>query len=253
MEKKVALITGATSGIGKATAHLLAQNNFDLILTGRRKERLEVLKEQLEHLNASVIVLPFDIRNNDETVSAISSIPGHFKKRISVLINNAGLAAGRDSFQNGLLSDWEQMIDTNIKGLLYISRLIVPLFIENKNGHIINIASIAGKEVYENGNVYCATKHAVDALSRSMRIDLFRHDIQVTNVAPGAVETEFSLVRFKGDKETADKTYEGFQPLTGEDIAEVILFAVTRPPHVSINDILITPKAQGNATSFNRK
>lgn len=250
MEKKVALITGASSGIGKATAALFAKNNFDLILTARREERLEELKSTL---NTNVHILCFDIRDNEATNKAFSEIPMDFKERLSLLVNNAGLAAGKDNFNDASLDDWEQMIDTNIKGLLYITKLVTPLFIKKQDGHIINIASTAGKEVYENGNVYCATKHAVDALSKAMRMDLFRHNIQVTNIAPGAVETEFSLVRFKWDEELATNTYIGYQPLIAEDVAEVILFAANRPAHVSINDIVITPKAQGSATLFHKK
>lgn len=253
MEKKVALITGATSGIGKATAQLLAKNDFDLIITGRRKERLETLKTELESDGTAICALSFDIRNQAETEWAFNSISDDFRNRLTVLINNAGLAAGKDLFNDASLSDWEQMIDTNIKGLLYISKLITPIFIAKQDGHIINIASTAGKEVYESGNVYCATKHAVDALSKAMRMDLFRHNIQVTNIAPGATDTEFSLVRFKGNQAIADKMYQGFQPLTGEDIAQTILFTLSRPAHVSINDIVITPKAQASAYLFDRK
>lgn len=254
MENKVALITGATSGIGKATAEILAKNGFDLILTGRRSDRLESLKNDLTtRFSCQIHLSNFDIRDNAATTQAFNEIPASFKSRITTLINNAGLAAGRDPIQDGLLSDWEQMIDTNIKGLLYITKLVAPLFIEKQDGHIINIASIAGKEVYANGNVYCATKHAVDALSRSMRIDLNPYNIQVTNIAPGAVETEFSLVRFKWNEDQANSTYIGYEPLTGEDIAETVLFAINRPSHVSINDIVITPKAQGSSTLFNKK
>jgi 3-hydroxy acid dehydrogenase / malonic semialdehyde reductase len=253
MERKVALITGASSGIGKATAQLFAKNNYDLILTARRKERLVELKKELKLCGVSIYISAFDIRDIKETKEAFDAIPVELKKRLSILINNAGLAAGKEDFNTALLTDWEQMIDTNIKGLLYITKLVTPLFIEKQDGHIINMASTAGKEVYENGNVYCATKHAVDALSKAMRMDLFRHNIQVTNVAPGAVETEFSLVRFKGNQSKADSTYDGYLPLTGEDVAEAILFAANRPSHVSINDIVITPKAQGSATLFHKK
>lgn len=253
MEKKVALITGASSGIGKATALLLAQNNYDLILTARRKERLEELANELQQWNCQTQILAFDIRDEKAVNTAFNTISEELKGRLSVLINNAGLAAGKDNFNDALLLDWEQMIDTNVKGLLYISKLITPLFITKKDGHIINIASTAGKEVYVNGNVYCATKHAVDALSKAMRMDLFQHNIQVTNIAPGAVETEFSLVRFKWDQEKADQTYTGYQPLAGEDVAETILFALSRPAHVSINDIVITPKAQASAYLFDKK
>lgn len=253
MEKKTALITGATSGIGEATARLLAKNNFDLILTGRRKERLEKIKEELDSTGVQITLLDFDIRNKKATHEAFNQLPQELKGKIDILVNNAGLAAGKDAFQNASMDDWEQMIDTNIKGLLYITQLVVPHFIEKQDGHIINIASTAGKEVYQAGNVYCATKHAVDALSKAMRMDLYKENIQVTNIAPGAVETEFSIVRFKGDTSKADQTYQGYTPLTGEDIAQTILFAISRPPHVSINDIVITPKAQASAYLFDKK
>lgn len=253
MEKKVALITGATSGIGKATAELFAQNNYDLIITGRRLERLQALKSHLQTFDTHVEILHFDIRDKEATTKAFQLIPSDFINRLSILVNNAGLAAGKDNFNDASLDDWEQMIDTNIKGLLYISKLVTPIFIEKQDGHIINIASTAGKEVYENGNVYCATKHAVDSLSKAMRMDLFRHNIQVTNIAPGAVETEFSLVRFKWNQELANNTYKNYQPLMANDVAEVILFAANRPPHVSINDIVITPKAQASAYLFHKK
>lgn len=253
MERKTAFITGATSGIGKETAKLFAANHYNLILTGRRKERLVQLQEELTEYPIDITILSFDIRDKQATDDAFNSLSEVQKNSIDLLINNAGLAAGKDAFQDALLEDWEQMIDTNIKGLLYITRLVVPYFIQKQNGHIINIASTAGKEVYQAGNVYCATKHAVDALSKAMRMDLFRENIQVTNVAPGAVDTEFSLVRFKGNQEKADQTYNGYLPLTGKDIAEVIFFAASRPPHVSINDIVITPKAQASAYLFDKK
>lgn len=253
MEKKTVFITGATSGIGKATAKIFAKNGHDLILTGRREERLVNLKGELQKLGSSVVILPFDIRNHQATTQAFQSLSEETKNKIDLLINNAGLAAGKDAIQDGSLADWEQMIDTNIKGLLYISQLIIPFFIKKQNGHIINVSSTAGKEVYQGGNVYCATKHAVDALSKAMRMDLFKDNIQVTNIAPGAVETEFSLVRFKGDHKKADSTYEGYSPLTGEDIADVIYYSASRPAHVSINDIVITPKAQASAYLFNKK
>jgi NADP-dependent 3-hydroxy acid dehydrogenase YdfG len=247
--KKIALITGATSGIGKATAYKFAQNNYDLILTGRRKERLEIISEELEHTyGVKIYPLSFDIRNFEEVKKAIENLPDKWKK-IDVLVNNAGLAAGMDNIQEGNLDNWERMIDTNIKGLLYISKMLMPLMIENKKGHIINIGSIAGKEVYPKGNVYCATKHAVDALTKAMRIDLLPHKIKVTQIAPGAVETEFSIVRL-GDKEAAKKVYEGYEPLHPEDIAEVCYYVTTLPEHVNINDLLIMPTAQANATQF---
>lgn len=250
---KIALITGATAGIGKTTAILLSQNNYDLILTGRRKEKLDSLKETLEkESNINVVCLNFDIRNQKETENSILSLPDDWKK-IDVLVNNAGLAAGLDPIHEGSIDDWDQMIDTNIKGLLYMSRVVSPLMVERKSGHIINIGSIAGKESYEKGNVYNGTKHAVEGITKGMRIDLVKHNIKVTSICPGAVDTEFSNVRFKWDNEKAKKVYEGFTPLYAQDIAEAILFAVTRPPHVNINDMLIMPTAQAAATIINKK
>jgi 3-hydroxy acid dehydrogenase / malonic semialdehyde reductase len=253
MSKKIALISGATSGIGKATAELFAKNNYNLILTGRRKERLEEISGELSKSNGiEVLSLCFDVQKREEVKKAISSIPDKWKA-ISVLVNNAGLASGLSSLQEGDIDDWEKMIDTNIKGLLYVTRSIVPLMIENREGHIVNIGSIAGKETYANGNVYCATKHAVDSLSKGMRIDLLNHGIKVTQVNPGMVETEFSMVRFKGDKEKAKKVYQGLEPLRAEDIAEAVFWAVSRPAHVNINDIIIMPTAQASATNTIRK
>lgn len=250
---KIVLITGATSGIGEATALLLAQHKFDLILTGRRAEKLQNLKEKIEsESDIRVLTLNFDIRNRQETTNAIKTLPTEWKN-IDILINNAGLAAGLSAIDEGNIDDWEQMIDTNIKGLLYISRAISADMAKRGEGHIINISSIAGKETYPSGNVYCATKHAVESLTKGMRLDLLQHGIKVTSVAPGAVNTEFSLVRFKGDKERADKVYEGFMPLYAEDIAETILFAVTRPAHVNIDNILVMPAAQAFSRDFNRK
>ncbi len=249
---KIALITGATSGIGKSTAYKFAENGYDLILTGRRKERLNEIKKELEEKNGiHVYPLIFDIRNFDEVKKAVESLPGEWKN-IDVLVNNAGLAAGLETIQEGNLENWERMIDTNVKGLLYISKMIMPLMIQNKKGHIINIGSIAGKEVYPKGNVYCATKHAVDALTKAMRIDLLPHQIKVTQIAPGAVETEFSIVRL-GDEEAAKKVYEGYEPLHPENIAEVCYYVTTLPKHVNINDLLIMPTAQANATQFYKK
>ncbi len=247
------LITGATSGIGKSTAEIFAKNGNDLIITGRRNERLNELKNQLEaKYSVNVICLCFDIRNNTEVEKAINSLAEQANK-INVLVNNAGLAAGLSSFQDGNLDHWERMIDTNVKGLLYISRIISKLMIQNKKGHIINIGSIAGKEVYTNGNVYCATKHAVDALSKAMRLDLLPHNIKVTAVNPGMVETEFSVVRFDGDEVKAKKVYEGLQPLLPEDVAETVYWVATRPAHVNINDIVIMPTVQASATNLIRK
>ena len=250
---KIALITGATSGIGRAVADIFAENKYNLIVTGRRSERLQELKAALEQQHGiSVLALCFDVRDNDEVVRNIESLPVEWRN-IDVLVNNAGLAVGLNHIQDGVLDDWERMIDTNIKGLLYVTRAVSPLMITRNSGHIVNICSIAGKEVYENGNVYCATKHAVDALSKAMRIDMLGHNIKVTNVCPGAVETEFSIVRFKGDTQRAAGTYRGIEPLTGRDIAECIYFAVSLPKHVCINDMMIMPTAQADSRTFNRK
>ena len=250
---KIALITGATSGIGRAVADIFAENKYNLIVTGRRSERLQELKAALERQHGiSVLALCFDVRDNDEVVRNIASLPVEWRN-IDVLVNNAGLAVGLNHIQDGVLDDWERMIDTNIKGLLYVTRAVSPLMVARNSGHIVNICSIAGKEVYENGNVYCATKHAVDALSKAMRIDMLGHNIKVTNVCPGAVETEFSIVRFKGDTQRAAGTYKGIEPLTGRDIAECIYFAVSLPEHVCINDMMIMPTAQADSRTFNRK
>ena len=250
---KTALITGATSGIGRAVADIFAENKYNLIVTGRRSERLQELKAALEQQHGiSVLALCFDVRDNDEVVRNIASLPVEWRN-IDVLVNNAGLAVGLNHIQDGVLDDWERMIDTNIKGLLYVTRAVSPLMVARNSGHIVNICSIAGKEVYENGNVYCATKHAVDALSKAMRIDMLGHNIKVTNICPGAVETEFSIVRFKGDTQRAAGTYRGIEPLTGRDIAECIYFAVSLPQHVCINDMMIMPTAQADSRTFNRK
>jgi 3-hydroxy acid dehydrogenase / malonic semialdehyde reductase len=249
----LAFITGATSGIGKSTAELFSKNGYDLIITGRRSERLNALKENLEKQHKiTVTTLCFDVRNQLEVENAINSLTTE-NKRIDVLVNNAGLAAGLSSLQEGNLSHWERMIDTNLKGLLYVTKVVSNLMIQNKSGHIINIGSIAGKEVYANGNVYCATKHAVDALNKGMRIDLLPHNIKVTAVNPGMVETEFSIVRFDGDTERAKKVYQGLHPLRPEDIAETVFWAANRPAHVNINDIVIMPSAQATATVSIRK
>ena len=250
--KPIALITGATSGIGEATALLLAKNNFKIIITGRRKERLILLKERIKsESNSDVFILNFDIRNLSENEAAINSLPEEWKN-IDVLINNAGLAAGFSTVQEGNIDDWERMIDTNIKGLLYISRLITPGMVARGSGHIVNISSIAGKETYPFGNVYCASKHAVQSLTKGMRIDLLKHGIKVSSVSPGAVETEFAEVRFDGDKNKAKQVYKGFTPLNAKDIADTILFIVTRPKHVNIDDVLIMPTAQAFSRDFNR-
>ena len=247
MKKKV-FITGATSGFGEATARLFAQNGWDLILTGRRIDRLEKLKAELSTENTAVICLQFDVRSESEVNNAIQSLSKDVQASIEILVNNAGLAVGRGPIDTGITDDWERMIDTNIKGLLYVSKAIIPLLKANGSGHIVNIGSIAGKEVYAGGNVYCASKHAVDALSKAMRIDLVEYGIKVTNIAPGAAETEFSLVRFKGDQSTANSVYDGFDPLIAADIADAILYVCTRPKHVTINDMVIMPTAQASAT-----
>lgn len=245
---KIALITGATSGIGEATAIKLASLGYDLIITGRREERLTALRDKLKKLyKIEVLSLNFDIRDNNQTQSSLDSLPLAWQG-IDVLVNNAGLAAGLEKFQDALWSDWEQMIDTNIKGLLYISKIVTPWMIERKQGHVINISSVAGIEAYEKGSVYCGTKHAVQAITKGMRIDFLPHNIKVTSICPGMVDTEFSLVRFKGDQERATNAYKGLTPLFAEDIADAIEFVVTRKPHVCINDMLIMPTAQASAT-----
>jgi len=250
---KLALITGATSGIGRAVAINLAENNFNLIITGRRGDLLDSLKREIEvKYKRDVLALNFDIRNKEEVDKAIDKLTERWRK-IDILVNNAGLAVGLNHIQDGIVDDWERMIDTNIKGLLYITRKVSPIMIERGKGHIINIGSIAGTQVYENGNVYCASKHAVHALSQGMRADMLKQGIKVTEIRPGLIETEFSLVRFKGDKEQAKKPYDGLTPLFAEDIAEAILFVVTRPDHVCINDMEITPTAQANGFYVNRK
>jgi NADP-dependent 3-hydroxy acid dehydrogenase YdfG len=252
-EKKYALITGASSGFGKACAEILARNGYGIIACGRRSDRLEELCESLrKHYKSECLSLDFDIRNNEECESAIRTLPKEVLMQLTVLINNAGLAAGRDPIHTGVISDWEAMIDTNVKGLLYITRLITPFLVCQKKGHIINISSIAGKEVYPDGNVYCASKHAVDALSKAMRIDLLPHGIKVTNIAPGAAETEFSLVRFKGDLKKSSAVYNGYQPLGADDIAEAVWFALNQPAHVTIADMTILPSAQGSSMHFHR-
>ena len=250
MEKRIALITGATSGIGRATAYALAKQGFNLILCGRRQDRLISEKAILAKL-VEVEIASFDVRDQEAVQKAIHSLPDAWKK-IDVLVNNAGNAHGLDPIQTGDVRDWDAMIDINVKGLLYVTREIVPGMIERKSGHIINLGSIAGKEVYPNGNVYCASKFAVDALTRGMRMDLNPYGIKVTSINPGLVETEFSLVRFKGDEARASTVYKGLAPLTGEDIADVIVYVLTRPDHVVLADITVFPKAQGSSTLVNR-
>lgn len=249
---KITLITGATSGIGLACAHIFGKHKHSLIITGRRSDRLKKISTELTELyGVEVLPLTFDVREQKAVKEAIDNLPEKWKK-IEILINNAGLAAGLNPLQEGSIADWEQMIDTNIKGLLYVSRAVTPLMINNKKGHVINMGSIAGKEVYPAGNVYSGTKHAVDALTKGIRMDLVQHGIRVTQIAPGAVETEFSMVRFKGDKERAEKVYQGFQPLLPEDVAEVTFYATTLPAHVNINDLVIMPTAQASATIIHK-
>lgn len=250
MKKKIVLITGATSGIGEATAVLLAQNNYRLILCGRRKDRLDKLAAKLS-AQTEIKTLSFDVREQQQVISSIASLPPEWKN-IDVLINNAGNAHGLSPIQDGNTADWDAMIDINVKGLLYVSKEIMPAMIQRKSGHIINIGSIAGKEVYANGNVYCASKFAVDAITQGMRIDLNPHGIKVTGIHPGLVETEFSLVRFKGDADRANNVYKGMVPLKGEDVADLILFSITRPAHVALGDITIFPTAQASATTVKR-
>jgi len=246
-------ITGATSGFGEAMAKKYASNNWNLILTGRRKEKLEQISSALkQEYNINIISLNFDISKEGEVIAACETIPLEIKSKISILVNNAGLAVGRGSIDDGVTDDWERMIDTNIKGILYISKIVIPWLKQKQKGHIINISSIAGKEVYPGGNVYCASKHAVEALSKGMRIDLVEHNIRVTNISPGAAETEFSIVRFKGDEKTAKSIYDGFKPLLAEDIAETVYFATTLPEHVNINDLTIMPTAQATSSIFNK-
>lgn len=250
---KIALITGATAGIGEACAHVFARERYDLVLTGRRTDRLEKLAKQLKsEYNVEVAVSTFDVRNREEVIKNLEELPSEWKS-VNVLINNAGLSQGLDPIQSGSFDDWETMIDTNVKGLLYVTKVVSNWMIKNGYGHIINLGSIAGKEVYANGNVYCASKHAVDALNKGMRIDLLPHGIKVTAVHPGAVETEFSLVRFKGDASRAKKVYDGFEPLVAMDVAETIWFAVSRPKHVNINELTVMPTAQATATNIFRK
>lgn len=249
-----ALITGASSGIGEAIAENIAKNGNNVIILGRRLERLQELKNKLENdYSVEVLILKCDVRNRNEVIQSIKSIDDRWKKTLSVLINNAGLASGLEKIQDGDYEDWEKMIDTNIKGLLYVTKELSKTLIENKRGHIINIGSIAGKEVYPNGNVYCASKHAVDAITKSMRIDLLEHNIKVTQIAPGMVDTEFSTVRFHGDRERADNVYKGLHPLYAADIANIVNFVLNQPDHVCINDIVVTPTAQANSTIVNRK
>ncbi|AEA42670.1 SDR family NAD(P)-dependent oxidoreductase [Fluviicola taffensis] len=250
--KKYIFITGATAGFGEATARIFAENGWNLILTGRRAERLESLKNELSKNKIDIVLLNFDVRSEDQVNQAVGSLSEDVKNNLAVLVNNAGLAVGRGSIDSGLTDDWDRMIDTNVKGLLYVTRAISPILKKNGCGHIVNIASIAGKEVYAGGNVYCATKHAVDALSRAIRMDLVHDNIKVSNIAPGAAETEFSMVRFKGDEQTAKNVYDGFDPLMAEDIADAVYYVCSRPKHVCINDLVIMPAAQASSTVFHK-
>jgi NADP-dependent 3-hydroxy acid dehydrogenase YdfG len=250
MGKRNVLLTGATSGIGEATARLLAANNFNLIICGRREEKLKTLKAELSQ-QTEVTTLSFDVRDYDAVKGALKSLPAKWSN-IDVLINNAGNAHGLDPIQTGNVDDWDAMMDINVKGLLYVSREVIPGMTRLKSGHIINIGSIAGKEVYPNGNVYCASKYAVDAVTKGMRIDLNPFGIKVTGIHPGMVETEFSIVRFKGDEQKAASVYKGMKPLTGQDIADIILYVLSAPEHVVLADIVVFPKAQANATIVKR-
>ena len=248
--KQTAFITGATSGIGKATAEIFAKNNIRLILCGRRAERLEELKEELSKLT-EVTTLKFDVRDRFDVADQIANLPKDFQQ-IDILINNAGNAHGLSAIQDGSIDDWDAMLDINVKGLLYVSRAIIPQMTTRNSGFIVNIGSIAGKEVYPNGNVYCASKHAVNALNKAMRIDLNKHNIRVSGIHPGAVETEFSEVRFKGDTQKAAKVYTGYKALQAEDIADIIHFVITRPYHVNIEDLVVYPTAQASPTIMNK-
>lgn len=253
MDNKIALVTGATSGIGKACALILAKEGCDVIITGRRKDRLvELSNEITTTYNRKCLAIAFDIRQYKEVKNAVAGLDSYWCN-VDILINNAGLASGFSKLHEGDIDDWEKMIDTNIKGLLYISREIIPGMVKRCRGDIVNIGSIAGREAYPNGNVYCATKHAVNALTKGLRMDLFDTPLRISTVDPGAVETEFSIVRFHGDKDKAKNVYKGMQPLVAEDISEAVLFIVTRPPHVQIGEILIFPTAQGAATLVARK
>jgi NADP-dependent 3-hydroxy acid dehydrogenase YdfG len=250
---KIIMVTGATSGFGRAIAIRFAKIGYNTIITGRRKERLDDLEKELKSIKGiKVISMNFDVRNRFETENAINGLADEWKN-IDVLINNAGLAAGFSHVDEGNVDDWDRMIDTNVKGLLYVTRAVVPFMVARGSGYIFNISSIAGKEEYEYGNVYCASKHAVDSLSRSMRIDLLKHNIKVTNIAPGMAETEFSLVRFNGDRERAETVYKGIEAMTADDIAEVIFYCAGMPDHVCINDLVITPTQQASVIYSNRK
>lgn len=250
--KQIVFITGATSGFGWAMAHIFAQNNYSIIATGRRQERLDQLKKSLGEIsNAEVLTLCFDVRSQTEVADMVQNLPKGWQK-IDILINNAGLAAGRGKAQDALLSDWEQMVDTNLKGVFYVTKCVLPLMISAKNGHIINVSSIAGKQAYMGGSVYCATKFGLEAFTQALRADVLEHGIKVSSISPGAADTEFSLVRFKGDAAQADATYKGFEPLQAQDVAEAVWFMANRPDHVNIADLTILPKAQASATQIHK-
>ena len=250
MSKKTVLITGATSGVGKSTAYRLADSKMNLIICGRRGEVLDKIREDLSKLT-SIITLCFDVSDNNQVKKAIEGLPNEFKQ-IDILINNAGNAHGLDKIQDGNVEDWDNMIDSNVKGFLYVAKAVIPRMVQNSSGHIINIGSLAGREVYEKGNVYCATKHAVNAISKGMRIDLNKHNIKVSEINPGLVETNFSKVRFKGDA-IADTVYKGYKALQAEDIAEIIEFVISRPDHVNLADVLILPQDQATSSIINKK
>ena len=250
MKVKTVLITGATSGIGKATAYRLAESKMRLIICGRRREVLDKIREDLSQLTP-VISLCFDVSDNNQVIKAIESLPEDFQN-IDMLVNNAGNAHGLDKIQDGNIDDWDKMIDSNVKGFLYVAKAVIPGMVKKSSGHIINIGSLAGREIYEKGNVYCATKHAVNAISKGMRIDLNKHNIKVSEINPGLVETDFSKVRFKGDPK-ANKVYEGYKALQAEDIAEIIEFVISRPGHVNIADVLVLPQDQATSSIINKK
>ncbi len=251
--KKTAFVTGATSGFGKAIAKKFAEAGYKVIINGRRADRLQSLAEELtQKYLAPVHIASFDVRDKDAVFKAVEAFPSEFQY-VDVLVNNAGLALGRDYFEDARIEDWETMIDTNVKGLLYVTRAVLPKMVERSSGHIINIGSVAGKEVYEKGNVYCGTKHAVTALSKAMRIDLLKNKIKVTAIHPGAANTEFSAVRFKGNMELAESVYKGYEPLKAEDIADIVLYCVSLPERVVINDLVVTALAQANSFYFLRE
>lgn len=250
--RKTAIVTGATSGIGRAVAIKLAGNGYDLVITGRRTDRLAEVEKELRKEGADVLSLGFDVSKYEEVKANLGMLSGKWAK-IDLLVNNAGGALGKEPIQEGAIEDWDRMIDTNVKGLLYVSRTILPMMCRNNGGHIVNLCSIAGKQVYSEGNVYCASKHAVDAISKAIRIDALPYGVKVTNICPGAVETEFSIVRFHGDEEKAAATYKGFTPLTADDIADTIYYCVSLPAHVCINDLTIMPTAQADSGHFFKK